>query len=70
MSNRPSRKKGAGPREPYGGASQLGEALRDAVAHDNKAQVGQRILVKELADEALQDASHDGQAVGPHVPDG
>ena len=34
-----------------------------------RPKVGQRVLVKELPDEALQDARHDRQAVGPHVSD-
>lgn len=54
-------------RGPHGGAGQLGEALGHAVAHDDEAQVGQRVLVKELADEALQHARHHRQPVGSHV---
>ncbi len=37
-------------------ARQLGEPLRDAVAQDDEAQVRERVLVEELADEALRAA--------------
>ena len=37
-------------------AGQVGEPLRDAIAQDDEAQVRQRVLVEELADEALRAA--------------
>jgi len=54
-------------RKAYRGSSQLCEAFSNAIAHDDQAQMGQRVLVKEFADEALQDSCHDSQTVGAHV---
>lgn len=52
----------------YRRAGKVSQALGDAIAHDDDAQVRQRILIEELPDEALQHAGHDRQPVGPHVP--
>lgn len=54
---------------PYRRACQVSEPLCNAVAHDDDAQVRKRVLIKEVADEALQHARHDRQPVWPHVPD-
>ena len=48
-------------------ARQVGEGLGPAVPQKGQAQVGQRVLVEELADKGLERQGHDSGACGAHV---
>lgn len=55
--------------EAHRACRQLRKALRAAVAHDDEAQMTERVLVKEFSNEDHKDAGHGGCPVGPHVLD-